>query len=195
VIDADKRAELNLFPGFDGFQEAKVTVSSGGGYEVEIVTETRRYVSVNNDPDAAAILLDYTENYDEIEYDRATFKTRWGVVDYDTLGFPITNSQVNRTIGIGGSSICGCGGGLAAGLAAGIGLGAIAISQAREAGEGGADMGVGIGILFGGLAIAAIVGGVVALSTGCLTAHVARAEDLKRAVEVIKEERMPRVAE
>lgn len=193
VIDADERAELNLFPGFNGFQKAQVIVTSGGGYEVEIVTETKRYVSFNNDPDAVAILLDYTENYDEIEYDRAAFEARWGVIDYDTLGFPITHSQVNRTIGIGGGSVCGCGGGLAAGLAAGIGLGALAIAEARGANEGGADMGVGMGILFGGLAIAVIVGGVVALSTGCLTAHIVHGEDLKRAVEKIKEARLPRV--
>jgi hypothetical protein len=195
VLDAEERKQLNLFPGFDGFKEAQFTAISGGGYVLEIVTEAERFNSVNSDPNAVKILLDYIDSYKAMKYDRASFETKWGIIAYDTLGAPITKKEVERYVSPGGAASCGCSGGLIAALAAGVGLGAIVLSQTREAHEGGIDMGGGIGILFGGLALAAIVAGVVGISTGCLTTHIIHSEDQKSAVETIKEQRMPRLAE
>lgn len=195
VIDAERREQLELFPGIEGFKEAQFIGVPGGGYKVEIVTDTKRLVSVNRDPNAMIILLDFVDHYQKIKDNRSSFEAKWRIIDYDTLGAPITQGEVDRIVSPARAASCGCGGGALAAVTVGVVVAAIAISQTREAGAGGADMGVGIGIMFGGLAVAALVAAIAGVSTGCLTGQSVYKQDKKKAVEEIKEDRKPGVIE
>jgi hypothetical protein len=94
VIDAEKGEQLGFFPGIEGFEEARFIATSSGGYELEVVTESNRFASINNDSFAVAILYDYIDNYDEFKESREAFEKKWKIVDYDELGFPITSYEV-----------------------------------------------------------------------------------------------------
>ena len=186
VIDPEERERLGLFPGIEGFKEARCNVTSGYGYEVEIVTETERLVSVNDDQDAAVILYDYINNYEEIEYARASFEARWGIIDYDALGFPITRSQVAREVTPGHAVACGLAGCFGVGGVGGLLIGIYAANTVDEDDE------------YRGLSIAAaaICGGVAAgLLAGCVTGFGMYERDKTQALERIKESRKPRLVE
>ena len=195
VVDAEKRDMVDMFPGIKDFKEAQFVGTSGGGYDVEIVTETGKLRSVNEDPYGMAILLDYLDNYEEIRRTAGAFNTKWGILDHDTLGAPITRSEANRYTDPGKALTKGCSWGCIAAGVAGLGIGAIAVAETKDAGESGADMGVGIGIMVAG-ALATVLAVVIAgSSVGCLTGRDVYKQDTRKAVEKIKEQRKPRVVE
>ena len=195
TIDAEEREVIGWFPGIEGFKEARFNGASDGGYVVEIVTDTKKLVSINKDPNAMTIMREYHARHEEIRESPGVFEAKWGILDYDTLGAPITQSEVDLTAAAAGAVGCGCGGGLIAGVVAGLVVGAFALEETRKAGESGADMGVGIGIMMGGLLFAGIAALVVGASTGCLTGQSAYQLSKKGAVEAIKAQRMPTVVE
>jgi hypothetical protein len=195
LIDAEKREAVHLFSEIEGFREARLTGSSDGGYEVEIVTTAGKLVSVNKDPNGMVIMRDYLADYENIRGNPAPFEAKWHILDYDTLGAPITRSEVDLSTDVASATGCGCGFGCVAAAVAGLVVGAVALEEAQEAGESGADMGVGIGIMMGGLLLAGLVALVAGASTGCLAGRSAYERSKKNAVEIIKEQRIPRVVE
>jgi hypothetical protein len=95
TIDPEERRQFDLFPGIQNFTSATFYGPLTIGYVVEIVTENKKYISVNSDPMAVEILNDYIEHYEEIEIDRMPFEGRWQIAGYDVLGFPITQNEIN----------------------------------------------------------------------------------------------------
>ena len=187
IIDPEEREQFGLFLGIEDFKEAQFYVISGGGYEVEISTATKRLVSVNRDRDALIVLRDYIENHEEIINDRAAWESRWGILDYDALGFPIRQNEAESHPTYGRATACGC----AAGLVAAIAFGALVAASLQEDASG-MEMGGGIAIMMIGLGGALAVG----LLTGCLTGFSVHKQDTKKkGVEKIKEMRKPRVVE
>jgi hypothetical protein len=193
VIDAEEREAMGLFQGIEGFKEARFIGTSSGGYEVEIVTDAKKLLSVNKDPNGMIVIREYVSRYEETKENPFAFESKWGILDYGTLGAPITRSEVElSTVG---ASATGCGCGFVAAAVAGLVVGAVALEEAQKTGESGADMGVGIGIMVGGLFLAGLAAVVAGVSTGCLTGRSAYERGKKNAVEVIKEQRMPKVVE
>lgn len=195
VVDAEKREELDLFPGVEGFKEAQFIGTRGGGYDVEIFTDTGKLISVNEDSYGMAILHDYLNNYEEIRRYNTTFEAKWGILDYDALGAPITQSEVNRYIDPGKAFTGGCAAGCAAAGVAGLVIGALAVAATQNAGASGADMGVGIGIMVAGALATALVAVTAGALTGCLTGRGVSEHNKRKAIEKIKEQRKPRVVE
>ncbi len=195
VVDAEKRDMLDMFPGIKGFKEAQFVGTSGGGYDVEIVTDTGKLISANEDPNAMAILHDFLNNYDKIRRNITAFETKWGILDYDALGAPITQSEVNRYMDPGKALTKGCAWGCIVAGVAGLVVGALAVGATQSAGASGMDMGGGIGIMMAG-ALATVLAAVTAGAlTGCLTGRGVSKHDKQKAVETIKEQRKPRIAE
>lgn len=98
IIDADERSKYDLFNNVEGFQKARFYAITDGGYEVEIVTDRGKYVAVNRDLRAIQILKDYFQRYDETSYNQKAFENRWKIIDYDTLGFAISQQEVDKNI-------------------------------------------------------------------------------------------------
>lgn len=94
VIDAEKREQFGFFPGIEGFEEARFTVTSSGGYDLEVVTQGGRFSGTNKDTVAAAVLCDYIGNCEEYSESPEAFEKKWSIVAYDELGFPITTYEV-----------------------------------------------------------------------------------------------------
>ena len=218
VIDAEEREYFNLFlpeiylrPTTYRYKSATLRAIDGGGYELRISVTTGTLVVINKDPKGIEILTDYIDNYEEIKESKEMFAEKWGIVDYDFLGLPITKYEVqsvkisesavrkdvspNKT----GMAIGGCLGGL---LAYGI---------IKKAGWGSrhdiADPGVeGAFALIDYFYIAATVLG--GLTAGMLVGYLAgsfvgngRAKPVKSDIDEadilgsIKAERKPRVVE
>lgn len=186
TIDAEERKQFDLFHAIEEFKEATFYVISGGGYELEIVTETKRLASVNHDRDAVIILREYIEKYEEIKNDRTPWESKWEIIDYDTLGVPITKHEVGRVVDRGHAIGCGVASGCVAAPVAGILLAYAAISETE-----GADIGVGIGSMIVGFGLGAVAG----LATGCVTGYSVYQQDRKNVVKVIKEARKPKIVE
>lgn len=94
AIDPQERKQFNLFQGIDEFKAAHFYSVEDGGYEVEIITEREKLRAVNMDPEAITIMRDYIDRYEEIRASREAFEKQWDIVDYDTLGQPITNYEI-----------------------------------------------------------------------------------------------------
>ncbi len=117
TINTEERAEFNLFTGIDDFKEAEFYSVEDGGYVVEIITEDRLYLARNRDSLAIVLLEDYLNRYEEIKGNKVAFEKKWQIVDYDDLGFAITEHELNRFANFGracltGSMISGAAGGL-----------------------------------------------------------------------------------
>ena len=101
VIDAEEREYFNLFlpeiylrPTTYRYESATLRAIDGGGYELRIAVTTGTLVVVNKDPEGIEILTDYIDNYEEIKESKEMFVEKWGIVDYDFLGLPITKYEV-----------------------------------------------------------------------------------------------------
>jgi hypothetical protein len=116
VIDREEMSKYWLFKGIKGYQEAVFYgMSGGGGYVVEIFTDEGVFESVNMDIVAVHIIHDYIENFDKVREDRRWFEEKWKIIDYDVLGFAITEYEIGkfdppvaRFIGGAGCLLCGC---------------------------------------------------------------------------------------
>ena len=96
TVDATEREKFDLLRGIDGFQYAEYFSILDGGYEVEITTSDAVYRAVNRDVSAIEILRDYIDRNEEIRQNRQPFEEQWNIVDYDTLGQPITSNELNK---------------------------------------------------------------------------------------------------
>lgn len=113
VIDKTEKEKYNLFWEIEGFQEAVFHPVVGGGYEVEIITETCRMKAVNRDSNAIMILRDYNSTYDATYEGRLAFMSRWDIIDFDGMGFPVTKDEVEKyslKLGCAGPTTCVLGG-------------------------------------------------------------------------------------
>jgi hypothetical protein len=159
-VDDMERSEYDLFPGVKGFKEAVFFDIPDGGYEIQIITEDGKYLAVNRDSLAVDILKDYFMQYDTRFTSPNIYEDKWGIVDYDALGFPITNQEVSQVVKPGCCIGAMAGGALAFGvsliLAMDYGLNHLfdADQSAVDAKctqmiVGGTVLGVGAGILIG----------------------------------------------
>lgn len=94
VIDKEEREQFGLMPGVKDFIEARFFKIVGGGYVLEILTDSLKLGAVNRDIYAITILQDYFDRYDEIKNSKDAFEKQWQIVDYDELGFAITKMEV-----------------------------------------------------------------------------------------------------
>lgn len=181
VIDVDERSKYDLFDNVEGFQEARFYAITDGGYEVEIVTDRGKYVAVNRDLKAIQILKDYFYRYDEISYNQKAFENRWKIIDYDTLGFAISQQEVDShtkmTCCIGSSAGCGIGAlGVSFLYAWGYALDHMYYDPAVDQ--------TCVAIIFGGTIVGFVIGSLFG-----------RKMDRDRAIDAIGEARMPRMVD
>jgi hypothetical protein len=98
AIDADEGQRFGLLTAMEGFRSARFYAVENGGYVIEIETETEKFTARNGDPRMVVMLNEYIDDYDEINIDPAAFEIKWGILDYDTLGIPITEAEVNEGV-------------------------------------------------------------------------------------------------
>lgn len=109
VVDPDMRIRYNMFPDLSFakgksvdtalfFIEARFYPYGKGGYIIRLVTTKGTYQALNTGAKAVAILQDYFIYYDSIVYynNKESFEKKWGIVDYDILGLPITLDEVEK---------------------------------------------------------------------------------------------------
>jgi hypothetical protein len=94
TIDAQEREHFGLFLGIDDFESARFYEVEGDGYDIEISAGHRRFVAYNRGPDALLILREYIEDCEVVKDSMSAFEKKWGIVDYDVLGQPITRREV-----------------------------------------------------------------------------------------------------
>lgn len=178
TIEREERERFGLFPGVQGFKSAMFCGIAGGGYEVRIVTESKKLLAVNRDTLAITILSDYIDRYEEIHHSMVEFQRKWKIADYDTLGLAITQYEVNRTKKSGSAMLIGGTAGCVVGSLGFLALGELVGEQANI------SAGVGDAIFFSGVALSTATG-------------VWLGERFSRvnALRAIKESRKPRVVE
>ncbi|KPJ64988.1 hypothetical protein AMJ44_11555 [candidate division WOR-1 bacterium DG_54_3] len=98
TIDAQEREHFGLFLGMDDFESARLYEVEGDGYDVEISAGHRRFVAYNRSPDALLILREYIEDFEVVKDSMPVFEKKWGIVDYDTLGQPITRREIEMNM-------------------------------------------------------------------------------------------------
>lgn len=115
-LDADESKKYDLFTDIVGFREARFYFHSQQGYEMEIITDTVTYIAINDGPYATEMLSEYIDNYEKISESSYDYMTKWGIVDFDDIGQPITKMEVNRVK----SNLWWIAGGLGCGVVSGV---------------------------------------------------------------------------
>lgn len=188
TIDAEEQEQFGLFPGIEDFKAATFYGIKGGGYEIEIATESQKMHAVNMDPNAVEIMRDYIGRYAEIKGDRASFENTWAIIDYDTLGVPITENEVKLAIKQShGRAVRGCIAGCGCFSLLGLAIGAGMASGASGAPD--APL-AAIGLL-----ICFAVGSAIGLVAGSIIYVTTYKKNTESVLEAIKEARKPRVVE
>lgn len=159
TIEPDEREQFDLFHGIDEFKAAIFYSISGGGYEVEILTENKRLAAVNRDSLAITVLRDYINRYEEIQGLKADFEEKWKIVAYDELGFPITSYEARSVKNRAMPWICG-GGCLLLG-ALPIALLTMVIGGGSPSGEGDMNWTAGSIVIISGVAGSILAGSVL----------------------------------
>lgn len=97
-IDLDESAHYGLFSNITDFVSAEFyhRPPPEKRYKIVIVTQRTQYIAYNNEPNTLSMLRDYIEHYDSIAVTQTGFEEKWQIVDYDTLGLPITQGEVNQ---------------------------------------------------------------------------------------------------
>lgn len=180
VIDAEERNQYGLFKGIENFEQARFYPIAEDGLCTEIQTTNYTLVAVQHEPQMRFILKDYIENYESIQSLNRTFETKWKIIDYDTLGFPITESEF-ASIRSHGCCIIGAAGFgvIAFGLMALLSLGYAWEHQYDDQGD-----------VWNTAVLTTLSGTFAGFITGSL---LGRKIDSDRAMEVIKESRMPKL--
>jgi len=184
VVDAEERSKYGLFKNVDDFEQAWFYAIEEGGLCAEIQTAHHTLVSVIREPQMRIMLKQYIEEYEWVQSAKELFERKWQIVDYDTLGLPITHAEVSRF----SNPLTSCGCVLAsAGVVTGV-FWLAALSQLMYDFPWGPDeeheenaqslfvIGIGAGIIAGGL-----------------TALLKGTSDRTTAFKIIKESRMPSV--
>jgi hypothetical protein len=186
-IDDIERQTYTLFPTIDGFAKAVLYEHSREGYEWEIFAGESKLVARNEDPQTVLILADYIERHEEILESRVKFESDWSIVDYDSLGQPITQKEVDHVIaqlkkrkgrGMAGCALSGC--------LSGALLGAILTFESESMGYGHAFPSMEVSK--DAVLIGAALGGAAGLAAGALILR----SDAQQAIKTIKEARKPR---
>ena len=148
-------------------------------------------MAVNHDSHMHMILKEYVENHEWVQNNRDLFERKWKIEDYDVIGFPITKHEIAAISNP--SASLGCALGSAAvifGVFSIVSLftliGSTAywwIDPAREQ------------QLVKEARTVFIVGAVASVGTGGLVGAITSAQNRRRAVEIIKESRVPRIVE
>jgi hypothetical protein len=187
TIDPEERRQYDLFHGMEKFKEARFFALANGGYVLEITTDDEKLVSVNRHQDAIIVLRDYINKYEEINADRAAFTRRWRVLEYDTLGIPITESEVSQLVERSRRyAVIGC----FACCAIPTGLGFLAAHDANSSG----DTGIGGGIV-GALGLMAFYSAMsIGVASGVVV-YFMTYKNAKSCIQAIKELRKPRPVE
>jgi hypothetical protein len=173
TIDCETCKEYNLFENRADFKKARFYSLSRGGLEIEIEAKNDTYLSTIRDEKIVQIMRDYFGRFEEIQKNRSAFETKWGIVGYDDLGFPITLHELRKIQG--GDPGCGCG----------AGCGILCIIPAFLAGGflaiGGGDVTAGWGAV------------IVVIGVGGVLGYAIASQSLgKNAINVVKEARKPR---
>ena len=185
VVDAEEREQFDLFLGVTGFNSATYYEIAEGGYKVEIMAADKIFAAVNRDAQAVEILREYIDAYEEIQGSVEEFERQWRIIDYDTLGQPITLNEV-RGVRRNYYS-CGCSGGsLLVGLIPNflfsfVAIGGLTIDMFGTTGSG-LSRPVPAWISF----IAINIG------SAAIGAMMGRRRDDKAALNAIKEARLPK---
>jgi hypothetical protein len=187
TIDPEERELYDLFQGVDDFEQATFYPIREGGLVAEIQTARHVLAMVAREPQMRSILREYIEEYEWIQSYKEVFERKWQIVDYDALGFPITQREMSRF----SSPVANCGCILgAAGAATGVfwlaALSAMTgvfenLFTPRAAAEGERAeelffIGIGAGVVAGGIA-------------WIITSNA----DITKAREIIKKSREPRI--
>lgn len=187
MIDPEERKQYDLFHGIEKFEEARFFELANGGYVLELTTDDEKLVSVNRHQDAILVLRDYISRYEEISADRVAFTRRWRVLDYDTLGIPITESEVSQLVERSRRlAVIGC----FACCAIPTGLGFLEGYDANSSG----DTGIGAGIA-GALGLMAFYAGVLVGLVSGPTVYLMTYKNTEKCIRAIKELRRPRPLE
>ena len=93
IIDAREREQFGLLKGIEDFESAQYYELKEGGYRIEIIAGGKLYEAVNRDSQGVEILRDYIERFADIPGSEIVFEDTWGIIDYDTLGQPITADE------------------------------------------------------------------------------------------------------
>jgi len=182
VIDAEERTKYDLFNGIEDFEQARFYPIAEGGLCAEIQTTNYTLVAVQHEPQMRFILKDYIENYESILSLKRAFETKWSIIDYDALGFPITEKEFAAIRSNGCCLICATGFGVITfGLMALFSLGYAFEHENDDQGD-----------VWNTVVLATLGGTFAGLITGSL---LGRKIDSDRAMEAIKESRMPRVVD
>jgi hypothetical protein len=185
VIDAEERSRYALFQGIDDFEQARFYAIEEGGLCAEIQTALYTMVSVNREPQMHMILKEYFEEYEWVQSSKEHFERKWQIVDNDVLGFPITQGEVSRF----SNPMAACGfilgtAGLVTGvfwIAALFALFPIYTYDWEEQSKTSEK-------LF-------IIGGVAGVVAGGLTGFIVNSVNKRKALDTIRESRMPRVVD
>jgi len=186
IFDAEERSKYDLFRGVNDFEQARFYAIEEGGLCAEIQTVHYKMISVNRDPQMHMILKEYIEEYEWIKKAREQFETRWQIVDYDVLGFPITHGEVSRFTAV--FRNCGCMLASAVTVTGIFWLAALVqllqttyvinYEEYEDRAQNLFIIGIGAGLL-----------------TGALTGLLIGASEKSKALDIIKESRMPRAVE
>jgi hypothetical protein len=183
TVDVEEGENVGLFTAIEKFTEARFFAIENGGYVAEISTEGDKFLAVNRDQDAVMILREYIDNYEEIHDDRTAFESKWRILDYDTLGVPITKSEVDRIKkpAQGRACVFGIGGCILTSLAGVI----YGLAWAESDGE---ELGPGVGMVAAGYLLA-VVGAGLGVGVVLVLVTLSGASDVLKA---IKKARIPR---
>ena len=104
VIDHEEREYFRLFrpeslTSYDAYEYRSATIWSinEGGYRLVVSFVDDTIVVVNRDPKGIQILRAYIDNYEDVVESREMFEAKWGIVDHDFLGLPITRQEIELT--------------------------------------------------------------------------------------------------
>jgi hypothetical protein len=98
-IDIEERQQYDLFPGVQGFQEARFYNIPNSGCEIRLMTDLgdfrAEFKVTSRDPLTVDILSEYINTCEEFSFSKKDFERNWHILDYDSIGLPITEIEVN----------------------------------------------------------------------------------------------------
>jgi hypothetical protein len=191
-IDLDERDRYGLFNNINDFVSASFyeRPKQEKGCKIVLITRDKRYVSWNNDPLTPTMLRDYIEHYDSISLSLAGYEEKWQIVDYDTLGLPITQAEISAVSSIKGACL-GTSAGL--GMLAGCIIGLQLSAEDRDTYYGGDwDVG-GMQDQFRAALIGASIGTVAGTLAGVIMTKVIEDQKRPESLRKIKEMRKPKM--
>jgi len=189
VIDLEERNRYDLFRGIEGFQSARFYTMQEGGLIAKIETSEQMLAALNHDSLMQGILKEYIDNHEWVKDNKDLFERKWKIVDYDTIGFPITKNEI-AAISIRGAPV-GCGCVAASCIGGGTFLVAVltALSIYTDPNPPSSEE---ENRLFTTIFV---VGAVAAVGVGTVVGVYTNRNNREEAMEIIKESRVPRIVE